>query len=110
MYAILDENDICVLIASDPGFHENVVETGLDVLHKKYVEGEFIDIGLKSEDNTVLDKLSSIESLLQEPSNILVIMEAIAEQYESQKADNLIIMEAQATIYEAFINKSGGNE
>lgn len=38
----------------------------------------------------------------------LIIMEAMADQYEQQQEDNLVNMEVQATIYEAIL-ELGGN-
>ena len=93
MYAILNENDICVMISSTPGLYEKVIETNLDVINKKYVEGEWLDVGIPNEEpDPVLNKLSDIESLLNDSTNSLVIMDALA------------------TIYEMLVAQSGGAE
>ena len=42
--------------------------------------------------------------------NQLIIMEAIADQYERQEEINLINMEAQATIYEEILAMQGNTE
>ena len=38
----------------------------------------------------------------------LVIMEAMADQYEQQLEDNLVLLEVQATIYEEIISLKEG--
>ena len=44
MYAILNERNICVMLSSTKDGYKKFVETNLNVLDKRYVDGDWVDI------------------------------------------------------------------
>ena len=44
MYAVLDEANICVAMSSRKDVYDNFVETNLNVLGKRYVDGDWMDV------------------------------------------------------------------
>ena len=44
MYAVLNEANICVAMSSRKDVYDNFVETNLNVLGKRYVDGDWMDV------------------------------------------------------------------
>lgn len=98
-YAQTDENKICFATAN---LTDNIVapddwiliKSHDDVLGKLYINGEWEEVPLPEPEPSPF-------SVIQEQN--IVIMEAIADQYEQSLNDRLNDMEVQATIYEAVL-------
>ena len=59
--------------------------------------------------NRVLNSNRSDEKICEIQSNQLILMEAIATQYEEHIENRINDMEVQATIYETLLEMQGGN-
>lgn len=104
-YAQLNENNICFCVAclsgemTEPNFVKlDFYDTS--VLGKEYVNGEWVEVPVPPTptEPTQLDNIESYQ---------LILMEAMAEQYEEGLRRDLNNMETQATIYEAILELGG---
>lgn len=113
IYAQINEENICTVI-SDMGKVEvsdkhlipiEVYDTSL--IGKKYNKGAWKVVPQPEPQPSQLDRIE--ESSTTVNNNSLILMEAMAEQYEQGLTNRLNDMEVQATIYEAVLelNKGG---
>lgn len=64
MYAILDNNNICVAMTRSGKLHNNTIEVTSNVLGKKYVDGEWISVESPSAESTQLDRIEAATEYL----------------------------------------------
>ena len=104
-YAELNEEKICTSISyTDSLFSENQIKIDswdISILGKKWTGQGWEEVeSPKTETNpTQLDRIEEAQ---------LMMMEAIADQYEQGLEQDLINMEVQATIYETVMTLVGG--
>ena len=82
--------------------HMIPVADNFDLTNKKYINGEWIEY----EPEPVPDPQPTQADRIEE--NQLILMEAMAEQYEESLENRLNDQEVQATIYETLL-EMGGN-
>ena len=111
IYAQIDENNICVGISELSG---EIIENSmipldkydLSILDKKYNNGEWEEVPQPKPEPTQLDKIE--EQVYSNNESNLIIMEAMADQYEQTEEYRLNDMEVQATIFESVLALSEG--
>ena len=69
MYAILNEKNICVMLSSTKDGYTNFVETNLNVLGKRYVDGEWVEVPipeppLSETEQAILDTAINVDYLV----------------------------------------------
>lgn len=68
MYAVLDEANICVAMSSRKDVYDNFVETNLNVLGKRYVDGDWMDVQseptLTETEQAILDTAINVDYLV----------------------------------------------
>lgn len=118
---LLSENDTVI----ETQYVENLEETinVLELTERDYLDVTDIDMPVVLENELIkYDREKSIFNVIDTEIPLknqtqldaieesqLVIMEAIADQYEQKIEQDLIMMESQATIYEMLL-EMGGNE
>lgn len=60
MYAILDENNVCVMLSSTGKGYDNAIEVYYNVLNKKYVDGKWEECA--TQEPTQLDRIETFLS------------------------------------------------
>lgn len=77
MYAVLNEANICVAMSSRKDVYDNFVETNLNVLGKRYVDGDWMDIQSQP---TQLDRIEEqLNALSAESVTVEKLEAAITE-------------------------------
>jgi len=81
--------------------HMISVDDDFEAGNKKYLNGQWVEYEpeIVEEEPTQLDTMEE---------NQLIIMEAMAQQYEETLENRLADMEVQATIYETLLEMQGG--
>ena len=69
MYAILNEENVCVILSSTKDGYTNFVETNLNVLGKRYVDGEWVEVPipeppLSETEQAILDTAINVDYLV----------------------------------------------
>ena len=68
MYAILNEENVCVILSSTKDGYTNFVETNLNVLGKRYVDGDWMDVQseptLTETEQAILDTAINVDYLV----------------------------------------------
>ncbi|WP_418206027.1 hypothetical protein [Anaerotignum faecicola] len=68
MYAVLNEANICVAMSSRKDVYDNFVETNLNVLGKRYVDGDWMDVQseptLTETEQAILDTAINVDYLV----------------------------------------------
>ena len=69
MYAILNEENVCVILSSTKDGYTNFVETNLNVLGKRYVDGEWVEFPtpeppLSETEQAILDTAINVDYLV----------------------------------------------
>lgn len=68
MYAVLNEANICVAMSSRKDVYDNFVETNLNVLGKRYVDGDWMDVQseptLTETEQAILDTTINVDYLV----------------------------------------------
>lgn len=69
MYAVLNEANICVAMSSRKDVYDNFVETNLNVLGKRYVDGEWVEVPipeppLSETEQAILDTAINVDYLV----------------------------------------------
>lgn len=113
VYAQIDENSICVGISELSGKIINktmipINEYDMSILGKKYNKGVWEEVPQPEPQPTQLDIIQE-QVYINNESN-LILMEAMADQYEQTEAYRLNDMEVQATTYEAVLALSQGGK
>lgn len=115
VYAQINEDNICVAVSQLSGLVDlpNMIKLDsydLGVLGKKYNNGIWEEVPW-TEPKTEPTQLDNIEKQVSiNNDNNLIIMEAMADQYEQNLENRLNDQEVQATIYEAVLALSEGGE
>ena len=112
IYAQINEENICIsvtdisnTIVSEPTLIPlNFMD--ISVLGKKYNNGVWEEVPQPEPEPTQLDKIE--EQVYSNNDNDIIIMEAIADQYEQTEEYRLNDMEVQATIFESVLALSEG--
>lgn len=77
MYAILNEENICVMLSSTQDGYKKFVETNLNVLGKRYVDGDWVDA---QPEPTQLDRIEEqLNALAAESVTVEKLEAAISE-------------------------------
>lgn len=108
LYAQIDENNICVSVSQLSGKIINKSMIPLDeydtsILGKKYNNGNWEEV---EPEPTQLDKIE--EQVYSNSESNIILMEAMADQYEQTESYRINDMEVQATIFEAVLALSEG--
>ena len=68
MYVVLNEANICVAMSSRKDVYDNFVETNLNVLGKRYVDGDWMDVQseptLTETEQAILDTAINVDYLV----------------------------------------------
>lgn len=68
MYAVLNEANICVAMSSRKDVYDNFVETNLNVLGKRYVDGDWMDVqsepAITETEQAILDTAINVDYLV----------------------------------------------
>lgn len=107
-YAQIDENNICVSVSELSGSvnYENMIALDtydISLLGKKYNNGNWEEV---EPEPTQLDKIE--EQVYSNSESNIILMEAMADQYEQTEEYRLNDMEVQATIFESVLALSEG--
>lgn len=106
-FALLDKDNICIGVQKAPQMiSQNAVEIAeydTSLIFKKWENGQWIP-----QDPPSYEEPISPFEVIQE--NQLVIMEAMATQYEENLENQLIQMDVLATIYETQLESMEGVE
>ena len=110
-YAQINEENIAIATAvvSDDTIVPDTwiqIDNNEFVLGKKYNNGVWEEVLQPEPEPTQLDKIE--EQVYGNNDNSLIIMEAIADQYEQTEEYRLNDMEVQATIFESVLALSEG--
>ena len=106
-YAQINLDNICFSVSDLTGEVESpyMIPIGsydLSYLGKKYENGEWVNAAPEPEPEAEPTQLDRVEEAQ------LIIMEAMAAQYEENLEYRISDMEGQATIYETLLNMQGG--
>ena len=109
-YAQIDDNNICIATAN---IRDEVIApeswipiTDDSIIGKRYNNGFWEDVPQPEPEPTQLDKIE--EQVYNNNDSSLIIMEAMADQYEQTEEYRLNDMEVQATIFESVLALSEG--
>lgn len=106
LYAVLNENNKCIYVADFTTGEQNFIKIDENA-NSMFFIGKYYD----SEKNIFYEKpqLDKIEEqVYSNNDNDIIIMEAIADQYEQTEEYRLNDMEVQATIFESVLALSEG--
>lgn len=105
-YAQIDENNICIVVSNLSGevIADNLIQLetyDISILGKRYNNGEWEEVPRPEPEPTQLDKIE--EQVYSNNENNIILMEAMADQYEQTEQYRINDMEVQATIFETVL-------
>lgn len=110
-YAHINKDNICIGVIATPSklnkdYLIQINEYDIGLCNKKYNNGEWEEVPQPEPEPTQLDKIE--EQVYSNNDSNLIIMEAMADQYEQTEQYRLNDMEVQATIFESVLALSEG--
>lgn len=119
MYAVLNEQNKCIAVTNFTTGENNYILIEDEKLHSTYFLNKYYDstqkiFYQKTEPNNedLMNKLLQLDKIEEQVysnnENNIILMEAMADQYEQTEQYRINDMEVQATIFETVLALSGG--